>query len=115
MLKRTVRHTLVAAGLFAVAGITASTAAGVALTRHDAAIASPVQALPASLPTVSGDLGEVVVYAPGELAEVVVHAARGPGDVRAATRAPQGERYLATVIVSVPRGAASLDGVLGAL
>ena len=111
MLKRTVRHAVVAVGLFAVVGITASSAAGFARVHH-----APVQQMQRDvLPAAAGDLGEVVILAPGELGEVVVHAPHDLADVRVSVRRSDSDRYLAQVVVSAPRsGAFDLDHLVAA-
>lgn len=102
MLKRTVRHAAVAVGLFAIVGITASTAAGFAGVHHGQAQGVERDAMP----TPAGDLGEVIIHAPGELGEIVVHAPHDLADVRVSVRRSDSDRYLAQVVVSAPRSGA---------
>jgi len=101
MFSRTIRHTLVALGLVAVAGVTASSAAGlVHATRH----------LPLStaervgLPTATGDLGEVVVRVPGNFGAGVVHGPHDLGEVLVEVpRAPVAQIYFTPIVVTARR------------
>jgi len=100
MLSNKIRHVAVALGLFAVAAMTAASAAGHA--RH-AKMESE------SLPVPSGDLGEVVVHAPHDLGEVIVHAPHDLGEVLVTVhRVPVEGTYLAEVVVTVPREKAEI-------
>jgi hypothetical protein len=99
-----IRHWAVALGMVAVAGITAASAAG--LVRHTAAPAARIE----TLPVPSGDLGEVVVYAPHDLGEVIVHAPHDLGEVLVnVRREPVAGSYFAHVIVTVPRKSMPVD------
>jgi hypothetical protein len=113
MFSSKMRHWVVALGLVAVAGVTASSAAGfvhAGRATAPAASGSPV--------VVSGDLGEVVVRAPHDLAEVIVHAPHDLGEVLVMVApAPAGGTYLADVVVTAPRdrGALLADSAAGLL
>ncbi len=91
-----IRHGLVAVAILAVAGATVASAAGFA--RRDSV---GDRALP---PQISGDLGEVVVYAPHDLGEIVVYAPRDLADIqvrltgRSAVSGDLGE-----IVVTAPR------------
>ena len=98
MLSRTVRHLVVAVALVGVVGVTAASAAGGVSARQAAGTAAPVSQRE-MLPNVSGDLGEFVVHAPGDLGEVLVNVGR----------LPLAGQLMADVVVTAPRlGAAGL-------
>jgi hypothetical protein len=101
MFSSKIRHWVVALGLATVAGIAASSAAG---------LGSHAQRVPAAkmereaMPVASGDLGEVVVYAPGDLGEIIVHAPHDLGDVLVLVpRLPAPGVFLAKIVVTAPR------------
>jgi hypothetical protein len=101
MFSSKMRHWVVAIGLVAVVGITASSAAG---------FGSHARQIPAAtierqaMPLANGDLGEVVVYAPGDLGEIIVHAPHDLGEVLVmASRLPPAGVYLAKIVVTAPR------------
>ena len=101
MLNRTIRHWMVAIGLVAVAGITAASAAGlVRAACHTPATASEH----AGIAAVSGDLGEVTVYAPMTLGAGLIHAPHDLGEVLVQVpRLPAADTFLAQIVVSAPR------------
>ncbi len=96
MFTNTLRHWAVALGLVAIICVTAASAAG-----H-----TKGQAGREALPIPSGDLGEIVVHGRAELGDVVrVHDL---GEVLVTVhRQPVEGSYLAEVVVTVPRLAAS--------
>ncbi|MBS0376683.1 MAG: hypothetical protein JSR73_19070 [Proteobacteria bacterium] len=97
MLTTKFRHWAVAMSLVAAVGVTGASAA---VSAHRAAPATRVD----TLPVPSGDLGEVVVYAPHDLPEVVVHAPRDLGEVLVTVHpTPPAGTYLAHVVVTAPR------------
>jgi len=110
------RHLVVALALVAVAGITATSAAGFVHNGSEAATATD-----SSRPMVSGDLGEVVVLAPHDLGEVIVHAPHDLGEVLVnVAREPAPGTYLAQIEVTAPRArggfaADELNGIVAAV
>ena len=112
MFSRQIRHSLVALGLIAAVSITAASAAGSVSGTRDSARA------PQSPPTVSGDLGEVIVRAPHDLGEIIVRAPHDLEDVLVAVRPlPPPGQYLAQIVVTAPRTAGwqLADGAIAAL
>ena len=92
-----IRHSVVGLGLLAAAGLAAASVSGFAT---------------GTLPTASGDLGEIVVNAPHDLGEVIVRAPHDLGEVFVfAQRAPFDAPFLAEVVVTAPRDAATGDAV----
>jgi hypothetical protein len=106
MFSSKIRHWVVALGLATVAGVAASSAAG---------LGSHAQRVPAAkiereaMPVASGDLGEIVIYAPGDLGEIVVHAPHDLGDVLVMVpRLPAPGVYLAKIVVTAPRDSGAM-------
>ncbi|HUO79386.1 MAG TPA: hypothetical protein VMU00_04525 [Steroidobacteraceae bacterium] len=97
MFTNKIRHIAVAMGLVAVAVVTGASAAS--YVRHNA----PTRV--ETLPVPSGDLGEVIVYAPHDLGEVIVHAPHDLGEVLVTVHRepPVDGAFLAEVVVTVPR------------
>ncbi len=91
MPKNKLRRLAVALGLAAIAAVTGTSAAG--FVHHPA---TPARAEP--LPVPSGDLGEVIVHAPHDLAALLLTVDREPVE----------GAYLAHVIVTVPREAGAV-------
>jgi hypothetical protein len=113
MLNRTIRHWLVAVALVAVAGVTAASASGLV---HGSRQVSPIITERTGSPVVSGDLGEVIVYAPGNFGAGVIHAPHDLGEVLVEVpREPAATTYLAEIVVSVPRESAMHFGNDGAV
>ncbi len=91
MFTNKIRRFTVALGLVAVAAVTGASAAGFA---HRTATPVPSERLPVP----SGDLGEVIVHAPHDLAALLLTVDREPVE----------GAYLAHVIVTVPREAGAV-------
>ncbi|HXQ64322.1 MAG TPA: hypothetical protein VN787_05665 [Steroidobacteraceae bacterium] len=105
MLNRTIRHWMVAVGLVAIAGVTAASASGLVRASHQASSAAIERIDP---PTVGGDLGEVVVYAPGNFGAGVIHAPHDLGEVLVLVpREPTAKTFLAQIVVTAPRDSAA--------
>jgi hypothetical protein len=105
MFSSKMRHWVVAFGLVTVAGVAASSAAG--LGSHARVPAAAIER--EAMPVASGDLGEVVVYAPGDLGEIIVHAPHDLGDVLVLVpRLPARGVYLAKIVVTASRDSGAM-------